>query len=164
MRKIILFLFTIILFSIPVFSEVITLKSKEMTWGKIKGYSSANNYILVNQDGESKRYYLSDINTIDGIDVKNWIRNQDERDYALLSFLLILMVGGIHFYTLFIAEAVPGIGWYSFSVSNISFGARLILFLIYLTGAAISLKDRFLGWIIVSFGFIFLISSTDDFD
>lgn len=160
MGKIIIFLFLSIVFVVPAFSETIVLKSKEIIQGKIRG--STDSYILVNNGGMSKKYFLSGIRTIDGIQTKEWVKRDNVRFYNTLNLLCVTAVGFVYFYLFFVAEAFPGIGWYSFNISNTNITARVIIFLICITGMIISFKNRTLGWLMISSGIIYLISFSDE--
>ena len=127
---ILILLFTTLILSIPLFAKTITLNSGEVVEGKI--LKKTGSYIKVDQGGGLiKLYQLDEVESIGG---KKPFAAMDKFSlYYTIALILLIIVAPIllNFFCLFVWEAYPGIGWFSFSVRDVSMKIRIFSFLVF---------------------------------
>jgi len=123
-------LFITLFFSFSLFAKTITLNSGEVVEGKI--LKKTGEYIKVDHGGGLiKLYQLDEVKNIDG---KTTFAAMDKFSlYYTIALILLIIVAPIllNFFCLFVWEAYPGIGWFSFSVRNVSIKTRILSFLVF---------------------------------
>lgn len=84
----------------------------------------------------------------------------NDKIFALVLFIPFSL---LLFYLLFIAEAFPGFGWFSFSVKEVSIKLRVVSFILYGIGAVSKMTDAYplIGIISIISAFCILIFCRD---
>lgn len=126
---ILILLFITSFLSFPLFAETIILNSGEVVEGEI--LKKTNKYIKVDSGGGMiNLYQLDEVESIAG--KKPFVmKNNFSLDNIILFFLVIIAPIVVNFFCLFIWEAYPGIGWFSFSVRSVSPKVRLLSFILF---------------------------------
>lgn len=127
---IILALLLVVVYFVPtILAETVVLKSGEVIEGEILKRTPKYIKIDTNDTAWPELYNLDEIESISG---KRPFIVTDFSHVVVLIFLLSPMV--INFLCLFVWEAYPGVGWYAFSVSDVSLKIRLLVFIWFCGG------------------------------